>query len=425
LFSHLQITDPRERWLIGVADILLGAASAGDRLLARPRLLAAPSRVLLLRLERIGDLLMTRAAIQAVREQVPSARIDLVVGSWNEAIARAIPGVTRVETLDVPWLVRGAARPGAGHLARTAWSWRGRRYDLAINFEGDIRSNALLRLTGVPRRVGFGMAGGGSLLTDVVAYDPRRHAAVNALRLVERAFMLEPGALERGIDPRRAASAPPLVLPERARLAAAALLGCGTKVDVTDQASGQAPWIALHPGGDRTIKIWAPDRFVELARRLAARGPARFVLTGGPGDRAVADAVASKLSPALPVVNLAGRADLLTLAAVLERTAILVTGDTGPMHLAAAVGTPVVGIFGPSDPGRWGPLSHASVAVRIDLPCSPCNRIRRPPARCVGHVPDCLTGVDVDRVYDAAVQLLDGAPVEIVGTRTTGGGTHP
>lgn len=425
MFSHLQITDPRERWLIGVADILLGAASAADRLFARPRPSAPPSRVLLLRLERIGDLLMTRAAIQAVRERAPAAEIDLVVGRWNEGLAQAIPGITRVGTLDVPWLARGAVRHRAGDLARTAWSWRSRRYDLAINFEGDIRSNALLRLTGVPRRVGFGMAGGGSLLTDAVEYDPRQHASINALRLVERAFALRTGALEDGLDPRRAAAAPALILPEQARLGAARLLSGGLDAGVTDPAPRQARWIALHPGGDRAIKIWAPDRFVELARRLAARGPARFVITGGPGDRAVADAVASALSRALPVVNLAGRADLLTLAAVLERSAILVTGDTGPMHLAAAVGTPVVGIFGPSDPVRWGPLSQAAVAVRIDLPCSPCNRIRRPPTRCVGHVPDCLAGIDVDRVYDAAVQLLDRPSVEMLGTRTAAGGTHP
>ncbi len=84
-------------------------------------------------------------------------------------------------------------------------------------------------------------------------------------------------------------------------------------------------------------------------------------------------------------------------AAILAQLDVLVTGDTGPMHLAAAVGTPVVAVFGPSDPARYATRGPADRVVRIDLPCSPCNRIRRPPERCVGHTPDCLAGVTCGR----------------------------
>ena len=79
------------------------------------------------------------------------------------------------------------------------------------------------------------------------------------------------------------------------------------------------------------------------------------------------------------------------------------------MHLAAAVGTPVVAVFGPSDPARYAPSDPVHQIVRIDLPCSPCNRIRLPPERCVGHIPDCLTGVDVEMVYRAAERTLERA----------------
>jgi ADP-heptose:LPS heptosyltransferase len=98
---------------------------------------------------------------------------------------------------------------------------------------------------------------------------------------------------------------------------------------------------------------------------------------------------------------------VLDLAAVLERLPVFVTGDTGPMHLAAAVGAPVVALFGPSIPARYAPLSARSRVVRIDLPCSPCNRIRLPPDRCRGHVPDCLDGIGVDAVLAAARGLLE------------------
>jgi ADP-heptose:LPS heptosyltransferase len=92
---------------------------------------------------------------------------------------------------------------------------------------------------------------------------------------------------------------------------------------------------------------------------------------------------------------------------VLKRLAIFVTGDTGPMHLAAAVGTPVVALFGPSVPARYAPLTTDSRVVRVDLPCSPCNRIRRPPDRCRGRVPECLDGISVDAVLAAARGLLE------------------
>jgi lipopolysaccharide heptosyltransferase II len=407
LFSHLQIADPRERRLVGFADALLKAGAAGVRLVSRRRRSAPLARILLVRLERIGDLLMTRAAIHAVRQAVPGAQIDLIVGSWNASIARLIPDVTCIETLDAPWLARDRDGDSAARLLRAASSWRSRHYDLAINFEGDIRSHVLLALSGVRRRVGFGMAGGGPLLTDAVDYDPGAHTAVNALRLVERAFDLTPGSLENRVDVRCASAAPPLTIPKDARAHAHALLAAEAGEPET---AGAPTYIALHPGGDRAIKRWAPERFAEVGRRLATRYRATVVLSGGDGDRTVAGQVEAVLRPDVRVVNLAGRAGLLTLAAVFERMAVLITGDTGPMHLAAAVGAPVVGVFGPSDPARWGPLSHAAAAVRIGLPCSPCNRIRRPPKRCVGHVPDCLAGIPASRVYETVVSVIDEHP---------------
>jgi ADP-heptose:LPS heptosyltransferase len=109
------------------------------------------------------------------------------------------------------------------------------------------------------------------------------------------------------------------------------------------------------------------------------------------------------------VIDVAGRVDLLTLAGVLERVDLLLTGDTGPMHLAAAVDTPVVAIFGPSDPVRYGPRGPLDRVVRVDLPCAPCNRIRLPPARCAGGIPDCLALVTTETVFHAARSALEQA----------------
>jgi ADP-heptose:LPS heptosyltransferase len=112
------------------------------------------------------------------------------------------------------------------------------------------------------------------------------------------------------------------------------------------------------------------------------------------------DLVKAPLNPQ-SLLDLAGRADVPVLASVIARLDLLLTVDTGPMHLASATGTPVVAIFGPSDPARYAPIGPRDRVVRVDLPCSPCNRIRQPPARCVGHTPDCLMGVSVADVLSA------------------------
>ncbi len=402
MFAHLQIYDPKERLLVGAADAALAAATAPARLL-RGRAsghTGAPRRILLLRLERIGDLLMSAAAIASVRAHAPTAAIDLIVGSWNAPLAALIPGVDRVETLDTPWLARHS--PGATYaaLARRAWSWRARHYDLAINFEGDIRSHGLMAMAGAPVRIGFDMAGGGPLLTRRVPFDPARHTAENAARLVRAAFTPDE-----------------TIAPALARDASADEAGF-FRLDVPAAAVAAArarlcapgPFIGVHASGGRAIKQWPPARFADAAARLARERGATLLLTGTPADRALVDELRAALPGDVPVIDLSGdlvgAIDLPILAAILQRCELFITGDTGPMHLAAAAGVPVVAVFGPSAPARYAPLTGDHRVVRIDLPCAPCNRIRLPPARCQGHTPDCLEGVTADAVYRAGVDLL-------------------
>jgi ADP-heptose:LPS heptosyltransferase len=166
----------------------------------------------------------------------------------------------------------------------------------------------------------------------------------------------------------------------------------------------------MHVSGGRESKQWHLDRFADAARQLAAEAHGTIVLTGAPGDRALVDDVAARLTN-VPLVDAAGTTGLVELAALLESLDVLITGDTGPMHLAAAVGTPVVALFGPSDPMRYGPraaLEHVLVAA--DVPCRPCGQVRLPPVRCRGHVPDCMSGITVDRVVSAARDLLARRP---------------
>ena len=430
MFDHLQIADWRERWLVGCADAAVAPLAALNGWRRGPAEEDAPRRVLLLRLERIGDLLMTLDAIGAVRARAPAAEIRLAVGSWNAELARLVPAVNRVDTIDAPWLSQEGTRSSPRDLARQIAQWRRQDLDLAINFEPDIRSNALLAASGARRRIGYATGGGGGFLTGALRYDRTIHTAANAHRLVERALPadapLAAGAAGAGFRPAQSAgpargtpedagaaqgvsdhAGPAREMPEAAgaalRIPEAAHVRAGRLLAAHD---GRGPLVGVNPGAGRVIKEWPPGRFAAAATDLAERDHATLVLLGSAADTEAAGAVRDALPEHARIIDLVGDAPLVDLAAVLGRLSVLVTADTGPMHLAAAVGTPVVGIFGPSDPVRYAPLTPHSAVVHAELWCRPCNRMRRPPPRCAGGTPDCLTRVGVDAVVEAARRLI-------------------
>ncbi|MEO5895890.1 MAG: glycosyltransferase family 9 protein [Vicinamibacterales bacterium] len=383
--ADLQVYDARERVLVSAADTLLTIGAAATSPFRRRTKPSAPRQILLLRLERIGDLVMTLPAIAAVRALALSAHVDLVGGSWNAQLAAALPSVDAVETLDAQWLARDGGGRGVAHMLKHAARWRRKHYDLAINFEPDVRSNLLIAASGATWAAGYRSGGGGALLDEALDYDPAAHTTDNAKRLVETVF-----------GTAAPAQITPLIeIPEEQRQRARALLR-----------SVRRPLVAMQVSGGRPVKQWDPARFGDVARRLVAGRGAAILLTGSAADRPLIDQV-TRLLPAGSAIDATGEADLLTLGALLDEAELLITGDTGPMHIAAAVGTPIVAVFGASDPRRYAPRGALDRVVRVDLPCAPCNRIRLPPARCTGIIPDCLALISPDRVLDAAIQIID------------------
>ena len=215
--------------------------------------------------------------------------------------------------------------------------------------------------------------------------------------MVRHAFGLEPDPHDDEPGRRDAAR---LQIPEDARTRAAALL---------EQAGATSMLIGIQASAGREIKQWDPQRFAEVGSVLAREYGATLVITGTAVERHVTERVKKGLDKGVRTLDMTADVDLLTMAGIFERMALFVTCDTGPMHLASAVGTPTVAIFGPSLPSRYAPLLKQSRVVRVDLPCSPCNQLRRPPAHCVGHIPDCLVGVEVPQVLSAARDLLGPA----------------
>lgn len=388
-----RVASPVERALLAAADLPLRVFGR------RPRLDAAPlppdqvREVLVLRLDRIGDLLMSLPALADLRQAYPAARIRLAVGRWSEEIARRAP-VDEVLVWSAPWV--GRASEGA-ETSRALWiharALHSAHLDLALDLQGDVRAAWLMALTGARERVGYANTGGARLLTRVVPLDETVSWIDQNRRAVAAAA--GPAAIGAGarVDLLTAADR------QRAREILAAAGG-----------DGERPLVGLHASGGRPVKQWAAGRWREVAARLQREFGAGIVLTGTAADRPLAQEVAGGLGGA--VHDLTGRLSLVDSLAVIGALDLFLSADTGPMHMAAAVDAPSVSVFGPSDPRRYfsggtgGPETR-HVVVQPDLWCAPCNLIRRPPPECLGpDGPECLRLVTVDAVHAAAVRLL-------------------
>ena len=162
------------------------------------------------------------------------------------------------------------------------------------------------------------------------------------------------------------------------------------------------PVIAMNPGASNRIKCWSPQCFAELADRLSADLGACVVIVGAPDERDLADAICGSMQTAS--VNLLGKTDLLQLGAILKRCNVLVSGDTGPLHMATAVGTPTVALFGAIDPRRTGPVGEGHRVIRHEeLGCVPCNAKRCGNSRYL----ECMERISVEEVFLAVAQILE------------------
>jgi len=346
-------------------------------------------RILVIRLGAVGDVVRTLPAVSALRATWPRARIAWLVEPPSAALLEAQPWVDRVLVFPRPALAEAlrAGRPArAAALGRRFLrDLRGEAVDLAVDFHSIAKSALLARLSGAPRRVGyappFGREGSWLLATDRARLAPRRMS-----RFERNA------ALVRFLG----AKAPPAPEPLRVRSAVAA------EVDAA-LGPGPAP-VVMHPGtSDATPhKRWHVPGYAAVARALAEEPGVPVLVTAGPArdDRAFAEAVVSAAGgsarPAPPTPTLAH------LAALFARSRLYVGSDTGPMHVASLVGTPVVQILGPTHPVENRPWEATpSRSVRVPVACSPCRR-GCAAATCMRVVPPTL-------VLRAARELLAGS----------------
>ncbi|HEX9910236.1 MAG TPA: glycosyltransferase family 9 protein, partial [Desulfatiglandales bacterium] len=303
-------------------------------------------KILIVKLSAIGDVIHTLPALTALRRQYPNAQIDWLV---EDAAADLVQGHAALSRAMV-WrrrefvkLLRAGKLSSAVRLFLSLLlALRDTRYDLIIDFQALLKSSLWIFLARGRRKAGFdqGMA----------------HSENSHLFLNERipAVSMEMHALDRGLRLLQALGIPDTQvlydLPlgqEEERAAEQILVENGIRSD--------QPFVAINPVAKWPTKLWDAERFRELAECLLKKG-FQVAFTGSKEDRPVIDEIACTLSS--PVVRLDGRTSLKVLAAVYRSACVVVTTDTGPMHLAAAVGTPVVALFGPTAPWRTGPYGE-------------------------------------------------------------------
>jgi lipopolysaccharide heptosyltransferase II len=345
-------------------------------------------KFLLVRLDHIGDLLMTTPAIHALKLRFPESSLNLLASPSSLPIVAGNPEIDKVFPFRVPWYDGGRAQifPFLAYW-RLLRQLRKERFDVAIDFRGDFRVLwFFLFLGGVKQRVGFAGLGGEFLLTSSFPYDKTRHFVEMNLALAN------------------CLAGPPASTGSRYHLYPTAEdVSHVDKILAELGLSAEDRIVAIHPTTipHWQLKRWPPERFAALADALIRREGVKIVFTGGKDDAAELSRVVSAMQESACV--LAGKTSLSQLAELIRRCRLFIANDTGPMHLAVAVGTPLVAIFGPTDPRRSGPYGNHELfrVVRLDLTCKrPCFVSECP----IDH--ECMNGITPKSVLAACRDLL-------------------
>jgi predicted lipopolysaccharide heptosyltransferase III len=336
----------------------------------------APKRVLIIKLRYLGDVLLSTPVLAALRTAFPQARLSMLVNPGTEAMLAENPHLDEV-------LIVERGRSPLRQLRFVA-ALRRRRFDLVVDLTDGDRAAIVSRLTGAAVRVGFnrGDRWRGRLYTHLV---PMRQQPVSMVR--QHLMALE----TLGIP---VAPSPP-VLNVRAADESAALDALAAA-----EIAPAERFVAVHPGARWWFKSWPADRFAGLIDYIQGKLGLKVVLLGGDQEHGIATAILGHVE--IGCRSLVGRLTLLELAALLRRAALFIGNDSGPMHIAAAMGTPVIGLFGPSDPRMWGPAGQNHVVFYKGIDCRPCF-----PGGCLQGENNCMRLIALDEVIPAVERILE------------------
>ena len=333
----------------------------------------ASERILLIRLSSLGDIVLTTPAIRAVRAHFPDAHIAMLVAKQSAEILRENPHLNEIITFD-----RLAKNKDTGEMLRIIRLLRERKFTLAIDLQRKFRTEMLMYFSGATERIGKGR-----FCTVRVHEQGNKHATAHYFDLLHAAGVpAEDPKLE-------------LFLSESERLDTA------QRFDTAGVNDGQLK-VGFFPGAGWKLREWMPDRFAAIGDKLVAHFNANVLIFGGQKETELVQTVADLMNAR--AIPFAGNLQIRQLAACLEKCDLFLTNDTGPMHIAAAVGTPTVSLFGPGNHIRFQLLGTTHQTIRHAVPCSPCKQFTD---KCKDNI--CMKGIGVDEVWESVSRTLTKA----------------
>jgi len=364
-------------------------------------------RILLIRPDHLGDLILTTPVLDALKEHAPDVHITMMIGPWSSEVVARHPAIDRLITCPFPGFQRVAQKPLAPYtlLLQTAQQLKRANYDLAINLRPDFWwGAALIYLAGIPRRIGYAIQPGKPFLTRALPFPEHEHATVSNLRLSSAG--LEAVGCVALDEPYTPGQYPLRFVPtdEERRWVAERweINGIGAEV----------PIVVIHPGTGAAVKLWRTEAWAHCANMLtrAHTFPTQthIVLTGGPKELPMLEEIARDMQtrPLLITDMTVGQ-----LAAVLGRARLVLGVDSGPLHLAVAQETPTLQIFGPTDErifGPWGaPERH--IVIRATQKCAgcpviPCGRLDFGPEEVSEH--PCVRLITEQQVEEVIASII-------------------
>ena len=334
----------------------------------------SPKKILVIRLDHMGDILPSTAIPQALKENFPEARIHFLTNSMGEALLKNNPYVDRVWVFNPNWFARGARKRREG-LEKMARQLRKERFGLGFSLRGDLRENWLLWRAAVKFRIGYGITGGSFLLTHAVPYASGAHESKHAFDLLRFA------GISTEILPPKIYWSPEEEEDCRQRLA--------LKGFTKDK------WLGIQVDAGTAAKEWPWEHYRKLLELLERRTPqTRVVFFGSSHDRAKRLEAVLKNEGSKKWLNLVGYTDTRELFFLLKSLRFCVGPDSGPMHVAASFDIPTLFLFsGTNIFEAWKPLGESAYVLRHEVPCSPCRKTVCP---IEGH--PCMSGIQPESV---------------------------
>jgi len=345
-------------------------------------------KILIVKLSAIGDVIHTLPSLNAIRKHYPNAHITWLVEKAASSLVVGHEALNRVIISKRKQWIKKKFGPSCLNNIKEAHQFikelRDTEYDLIIDFHGLLKSSVLIALARGKRKIGFDkgmehMEHSYIFLNErIPAVNMDNHALLRSLMLIN-AIGINSKEIEYMIP-----------VSDHTRILTDELLGCHGIKD-------PGIFVAMNPVAKWETKLWDNRKFALLADRLIEKYNACVIFTGSQSDKSTIKDIMSFMSK--KAVNLAGETTLKTLAAIYKKTKLLISTDTGPMHMAAAVGTPVIALFGPTASWRTGPFGSKHKILRSGLNCSPCFK-----RQC--STIDCMKQISVKQVMDTVNSIL-------------------